>query len=360
MTSVSAALPLPLAPAPSGLAFFAAWKAARLEDTHRKPMGASGLGQAEFVWCKWLGFCALRSIAWEAVKPADVQAFAGDVTPRKLTTSAQVSPVTLRRYWRILNDLYAYAVLSRTLEVNPCSEVMPAISEKTTSLALPPHLWALLQENLPGGHSFQARRNRLVLHLMMRCALTVTEILGLTLSCVQAHEGTPEQVAQRLGLASLGLFEPESSFLAPTAAHPAGLTYTLALSGSRAVQTRCLVLDARTSSAVRDWLEVRTIGKASPDDRLLIGAANGSALSSKGLYKICRAHMARSLPGIEIDQMGPNTLRNTCISVWLSQGMPLDEVLRRCGLKDPGVLIRLQRHVHASAVRQPLSANPNP
>jgi integrase/recombinase XerC len=354
MTPVSAALPLPLplAPAPSGLAFFAAWKVARLADGHRKPMGAFGLAQAEFVWRKWLSFCALRSCSWDAAGPADVQDFAGAVSPRKLTTSAQVSPVTLRRYWRILNDLYAYAVLSRMLEGNPCSEVMPAISEKTASLALPPHLWALLQSNLPGGHSFQARRNRLVLHLMMRCALTVTELLGLTLGCIQAHEGTPEQVARRLGLTSLPLVEPESAFLAPTAAHPAGLTYTLALSGSRAVQTRCLVLDARTSSALHDWLEVRTLGQAGAGDRLLIGAAKGSALSSKGLYKICRAHMARSLVGIEIDQMGPNTLRNTCISVWLSQGMPLIEVLRRCGLKDPGVLIRLQRHVHATPARQ--------
>ena len=341
---------LPLAPAPGGMAFFAAWKAARLADTHRKPMGASGLAQAEFVWRKWLDFCALCSCSWDAAGPLDVQAFAGAVSPRKLTTSAQVSPVTLRRYWRILNDLYAYAVLSHTLAENPCVEVMPAISERTASLALPPHLWALLQENLPGGHSFQARRNRLVLLLMMRCALTVTELLGLTLGCVQAHEGTPEQVARRLGLASFPLFEPESAFLAPTAVHPAGLTYTLALSGSRPVQTRCLVLDARTSSALHDWMEVRTIGKAGADDRLLIGAAKSSALSSKGLYKISRSHMAQSLGGIEIDQMGPNTLRNTCISVWFSQGMALDEVLRRCGLKDPGVLIRLQRHVNPVVV----------
>lgn len=32
--------------------------------------------------------------------------------------------------------------------------------------------------------------------------------------------------------------------------------------------------------------------------------------------------------------------------------MALDEVLRRCGLKDAGVLIRLQRHVHSTAARQ--------
>ena len=316
--------------------FFAAWKVARLADTHRKPMGASGLVQTEFVWRKWLAFCACRGLAWDAAGSLDVQAFAGNVSPRKLTTSAQVSPVTLRRYWRIVNDVYAHAVLSHTLADNPCVKVMPAVSEKTSSLALPPHLWALLQEGLPSGPSFKARRNRLVLHLLMRSALTVTELLGLTLSCVQAHERTPGQVAGRVA--------------AQDNDHPTGPTYTLALSGSRPVQARCLVLDARTSAALHDWLELRRIGNAAAGDRLLIGSINGLALSAKGLYKICRSHMAKSLPGIELAQMGPNTLRNTCIAVWLNAGMPLLEIQQRCGLKDPGVLIRLQRHVHASAL----------
>ena len=333
MTPFVDSLPLPLAfplaPAPGGLAFFAAWQACRLADTHRKPMGASGLAQAAFVWRKWLDFCACRAITWEAAGPLDVQAFAGAVSPRKLTTSAQVSPVTLRRYWRILTDLYAYAVLSHTLGDNPCVEVMPAISEKTASLALPPHLWALLQSHLPGGPSFQARRNRLVLLLLMRCALTATEILGLTLRCVQAPVGTPGQGnGQNNG-------------------RPAGPTYTLHLSGSRPVQARCLVLDAHTSAALHDWLELRRIGNAAVSDRLLIGAPNSAALSAKGLYKICRTHMAKSLPGIEIAQMGPNTLRNTCIAMWLNAGMPLQEVQRRCGFKDASVMSRLAAHLRS-------------
>ena len=327
MTPVFDLLPLPLAPAPGGMAFFAAWQACRLTDTHRKPLGASGLAQAEFVWRKWLDFCAWRSIAWEAAGPADVQAFAGAVSPRKLTASASVSPVTLKRYWRIVHDVYAHAVLSHTLEGNPCSEVRPAISEKTSSLALPPHLWALLQEGLPGGFQFKARRNRLVLHLMMRCALTVTEILGLTLGCVQAHAGTPGQVTGQ------------------DSGRPARLTYTLALSGPRPVQARCLVLDARTSAALHDWLELRSIGNTAVGDRLLIGAPNSAALSAKGLYKICRAHMARRLPSIEIAQMGPNTLRNTCIAMWLNAGVPLLEIQRRCGLKDASVMSRLGAHL---------------
>ena len=331
----------------TGMAFFDAWQAVRLEDKHRKPMGAVGLAQPEFVWRKWLAFCTVHGIDWPVAAPDQVRAFAGTVSARKLNSASAVSPVTLRRYWRILNDLYAHAVLTQRIKHNPCAGVMPPVSEKTSSLALPPHLWALLQEGLPGGYTFKARRNRLVLLLMMHCALTAGEILHLTLASVQAHEGDARQVARHLALAGLPLLQPESPFWTPTAGYPGGLTYTLQLSGSRPVQARQLVLDARTSAALRDWLEVRRIGRAGENDRLLVGGTNGAALSPKGLYNICQAHMARCMAGIEIAQMGPNTLRNTCISEWINQGVPLGEVLRRCGLLDAGVLTRLQRHINS-------------
>jgi integrase/recombinase XerC len=360
MALVCAAPSLPAATeAACGTAFFQAWRASRLLDTHRKPMGASGLHQAEFIWGKWLAFCSVRGTCWHKALPADIRAFAGDITPRKLSTAIQVSPVTLRRYWRILNDLYAYGVLSQRIADNPAAEVMPVISEKTSSLALPPHMWALLQDGLPGGYEFKARRNRLALLLMMRCALTVSEILTLTIDNAKAHAGEPGTVAQRLALAGLPLVQPESACGAPLDREPpppcSSLipnTYCLQLSGSRPVQTRQLVLDARTSQALQDWLEVRKVdkaGKAAPNDRLIVGASNGSALSPKGLYNICQAHMAKCLQGIDIAQMGPNTLRNTCISLWLNQGVELTEIMRRCGLKDPGVLVRLQKHIHFTA-----------
>ena len=179
----------------TGLAFFEAWRAARLLDSHRKPMGAAGLHQAEFVWRRWLAFCAGCGVEWRRALPDDVRAFAATLTPRRLGTSLAVSPVTLRRYWRILSDLYAHAVLIGLMEENPASSVMPAVSEKTSSLALPAHLWALLQEGLPSGFGLKARRDRLSLLLMTRCALTVGEIMALTLAGVQAHAGSPEEVA---------------------------------------------------------------------------------------------------------------------------------------------------------------------
>lgn len=330
-----------------GMAFFEAWQSSRLLDTHRKPMGASGLVQARLVWRKWLAFCFGRDVVWQTASPGDVQAFASDISPRKPGAPA-VSPVTLRRYWRILNDLYAHALLNGTVARNPAADVMPVISEKTSSLALPPHLWALLHEGLSGGDDFKARRNRLVLLLMMRCALTVTEIIGLRIDSVQMHEGTPEQVAERLALADLPLLQPESPVWAPLTSClvPA---YTLQLAGARLAQTRQLVLDTRTGAALHDWLEVRRMGEASPAARLIVGSVQGAAITPKGLYNLCQAHMARCLVGLDIAQMGPNTLRNTCISGWLNQGVPLGEILRRCGLKDEQVLIRLQKHLHPVA-----------
>lgn len=331
-------------PSLDGMAFFEAWKTARLQDKHRKPMGEIGLRQAEFIWRRWLAFCTAQATGWQAATPGDVRAFSRQVSPRKMGVASEVSPVTLRRYWRILNDLYAYAVLSSRVAHNPAAEVMPAISEKTSSLALAPHMWAQLQAGLPSGPGTKDRRNRLVLLLMMHCALTVTEIIHLTISSARAHETKPPAQPRRLALAGApALSPPQKDFFTPLAPCP---TYTLQLSGSRPVQTRQLVLDAGTSQALHDWLQVRRSHHAGPQDRLIVGDANGAAITPKGLYNIAQAFMARCLPGLDLAQAGPNTLRNTCISNWLNHGVEVTEIQRRCGLKDQSVLIRLQKHIH--------------
>lgn len=117
------------------------------------------------------------------------------------------------------------------------------------------------------------------------------------------------------------------------------------------MQTRRLLLDSRTSDALHDWLEVRRVEKTDLNDRLLVGCANSWALSPKGRYNICQTHMRLCFKDMEIAQMGTDTLHNTCISLCFSQGVELCEILRRRGLKDAGMLIRLQNHVHSTAVR---------
>jgi site-specific recombinase XerC len=321
-------------------AFFASWQDARLARPDLKPMGAAGLVQASLVWRHWLAFCTVHSVAWDAARSLDVARFCQSIGPR--SSLKKTSPVTRRRYWRVLRDLYDHALASRLVEANPAEGAQPPATERVPSLALSPPMWTALHEGLycgfPGGDDFKARRNRLVLLLMMRAALTVREIIGLTLDCAQPCADLPE---------------------APAGPSP---LYTLRVRKAGGGHERELQLDLETSRALHAWLEVRPVGLPSlhPGSRLVVGDRIGRSIAPNGLYNICQAHLARCLvekgllampnpiftldPGL-LAHMGPNTLRNTCIAGWFNAGVPLQEIQRRCGFKDASVMSRLGAHL---------------
>ena len=97
-------------PASESDAFFASWQAARLARPDLKPMGAAGLTQAALVWRHWMAFCTVHAIAWDAARSFDVARFCQGIGPR--SSLKKTSPVTRRRYWRVLRDLYAHALAS--------------------------------------------------------------------------------------------------------------------------------------------------------------------------------------------------------------------------------------------------------
>jgi integrase len=203
-------------------------------------------------------------------------------------------------------------------------------------------MWTALHEglydNFPGGDDFKARRNRLALLMMMRAALTVREIIGLTLDCAQL---CPDSAGSSAGSAVL---------------------YTLRVRKAGGGHERVLQLDPQTSRALDAWLEVRPVGLPAlhPGSRLIVGDRIGRSIAPNGLYNICQAHLARCLvekgllvmpdpiftldPGF-LAHMGPNTLRNTCIAGWFNAGVPLHEIQRRCGFKDASVMSRLGAHL---------------
>ena len=317
-------------------AFFASWRDARLARTDLKPMGAAGLTQAALVWRHWLAFCTVHSLAWDAARSVDIARFCQSISPR--SSLKKTSPVTRRRYWRVLRDLYDHAMASRLVEANPAEGAQPPATERVPSLALSPPMWAALHEglyeNFPGGDDFKARRNRLALLLMMRAALTVREIIGLTLDCAQP---------------------------CPELARSAVL-YLLRVRKAGGGLERVLPLEPQTSQALHAWLEVRPVGLSAlhPGSRLIVGDRIGRSIAPNGLYNICQAHLARCLqekgfldapnrmatldPGA-LAHMGPNTLRNTCIAGWFNAGVPLQEIQRRCGFKDASVMSRLGAHL---------------
>ena len=317
-------------------AFFASWRAARLARTDLKPMGAAGFQQAELVWRHWLAFCTVQGLAWDAAQSADIARFCQGIGPR--SSVKKTSPVTRRRYWRVLRDVYAHALARRLVAVNPAEGAQPPATERVPSLALSPPMWAALHEglydNFPGVDDFKARRNRLVLLLMMRAALTVRELIGLTLDCARP---CPDSI----GTAAL---------------------YTLRVRKAGGGHERALQLDLETSRALHAWLAVRPVGLPAlhPGSRLIVGDRIGRSIAPNGLYNICQAHLARCLvekgflaapnpmatldPG-SLNHMGPNTLRNTCIAGWFNAGVSLQEIQRRCGFKDASVMSRLGAHL---------------
>ena len=157
-------------------AFFASWQTARLANKDLKPMGAAGLQQASLVWRHWLAFCTVHAVAWDAAQSADIARFCQAIGPR--SSVKKTSPVTRRRYWRVLRDLYAHALASRLVAVNPAEGAQPPATERVPSLALSPPMWTALHEGLHEdllGNDFKAKRNRLTLLLMMRAVSTAIE-----------------------------------------------------------------------------------------------------------------------------------------------------------------------------------------
>lgn len=333
------------------LELFTSWAAARKEDASRpKPIGEQGLAQAQLVWNKWGEFLAARGKGWHDALPTDVAGFVDGIQARARQpgkTNPPTSPVTKRRYWRIVRDIYAFAVLSELLEENPAmgDNVKPAESERAESFVLPFHAWQSLTDQIPGGFTFKDRRNRLALLLMMRCALTAGEIVNLRLA-----DATPvAEKEHQEATYGLPLLQPESPNWEVADSFS---RYALQVSGrTDEAHSRTLFLDPRTSKAMHDWLQVRTIGKAKKpahDEKLLVGATVGEKLTSRLLYNISASLFDSSEEGKEIKiRFGPNTLRNTCIVIWLNTGVTTTEVMRRCGAKDPGIVTRLLKHVHA-------------
>jgi integrase len=351
----------------TGLEIYEAWAAFRPIDSSRLPMGKAGLEQSAVVWKQWLIYCAGKQLPWDKATKEDIRDFLDKLKPRTTRPRPTASPVTVKRYWRIVNDLYAYAVLQEFLAANPCALDDKLAPERKKSLALNSTTWQLLSDGLPGGFTEKDRRNRLILLLAMRCALTVSEIVQAKVADISEATPFTGTVSESLAFAGMPLFQPESPFWVTGEAHP---IYRLEVKSEKfsklrpargtvsevlpmqmpqtpksITATRVLILDARTSKAVFDWLEVRNRSNRK-SARLIIGEGEGMGMIPKAIYNICRTHIIKCLGADagSIEHLGPNTLRNTCIAIWRNLGVSDAEVARRIGLRDIEALSRLNDH----------------
>ncbi len=335
----------------TGHELYAKWENYRSSQKTRRPIGKSSLGQFEVVWGKWLAQCAGDGLRWDEATSEDVQKFLAAIAPRSKRGNPSTSTLTVNRYWRSLYELYNFAVISELVTSNPADLPKKPKAAEVLSLALTPQQWQALSDGLPGGFTPRERRTRLILLLTMRAALTVSELTELTVDNVK-EVVDQASFAETAAESDAPLFQPESPHWKANEDHP---TFSLTIESDKPERCRTLILDQRTSKAVADWLYCREhIGKdvVPPEGakRYLIASGNGfQPMDTKAIYNICKSHFFKCLgKNTQIQHIGPNTLRNTCIKVWHSIGTPEATVMRRLGLKDPGALRRLKKHFEPS------------
>lgn len=329
----------------TGQDFYAQWESYRTQQKTRRRISKPSLKQFEVVWGKWLVQCDDDGLTWDQASPEDVQKFLAAIAPRSKRGIKTPSVLTVNRYWRALYDLYTFAVANELMASNPANLPEKPKTGEVLSLALTPQQWQNLSDGLPGGFTPRERRNRLILLLAMRAALTQGELTALTVDDIK-------EVVNPLTFADAAdsetpLFQPESPHWQANEDHP---TFSVTIVSHKPERCRTLVLDGRTSKAVADWLFCRNLMgknvKAAEDAKRYLFAAGAGfkRMDAKAIYNICQAHFYICLGAdTKIQHLGPNTLRNTCIKVWHSVGTPEAIVMRRLGLKDPGALRRMRK-----------------
>lgn len=234
--------------------------------------------------------------------------------------TAQISEITRRRYWRVLQMIYAHAVNQHIIDINPVmatDDVTAPPQEDSEGMVLLGAQWQVVRLAITRGTSPSDQRDRAILTVLMDAGLTTSELAGLKLHQVGSH-----------------------------------LTkVTLKLTGARDKQTRTVTLGLAASAELRKWIEVRWRLPVRPDtDPGLVFITNrGRPMSGRMLFEQVSNTVIRGLRngGFDLPQhIGPQVLRNSRIVMWLNEGMAVEDVCKRAGLKDFRSLRGLRRHIN--------------
>lgn len=342
-----------LAKRPAPEEVFEHWVRARARDP-REPLSTHSAAKYRSVWRAWLRFLASQRPArrWYGARADDVSRFVDSLSPRRSTTQAP-SPVSRRRYWRVLERVYDHASACGWCRTNP-ARTAPDIppTETCDAVVLPPHFLALLQRwaqgqgehDAPDAHSpgqratagapdppWQHARDRALLALALDTAATTAELAALRL----------DQLSD----------------------YPAHRTALVRLDGTRAAQRRTLELSPWAARVVQHWCTQRAAlpgmtaptaaGTRAPVPWLFVSRKGLRPLTAKSVFVALRAHVARleDTTATRIAHRGANLVRSSVLAQWLREGVSESDVLARAGLDQPQALRRLA-HVRACFTAQ--------
>lgn len=350
----------PSSPLPSGALLFQLW----LAEESSKPfqsLSPEPQGVYENIWNAWLECLAPTALGdgdsdsgggggrrdsarralstprlWHQAQGEDVARFlriragqrAGHQPDRTL------SEVTRRRYWRVLDRVYTFAVQQGWLRNNPVMQLQLAERPRAVDQlghCLPPALWVRLPAHFPLADSLQGARDRAILLLLYELALAPEEVRTLQDDSLLNAQGQP------------------------IAASSAAVPVLLQIDGARKAQQRQLAVPAAVGAALVQWRQYRQAHDATLSGHLF-HSRKGGPLSIRALFHVAsqviqQAHAAlpEDVQKWPLQRVGPQVLRNTAIVTWLQAGVSEAEVVRRIGVENNKALGHLQHKLTAPA-----------
>lgn len=306
-----------------------------------RPLTKAAARPYESIWSAWCEWLAAHP---GAVKPNHVRGY-HEATPEDLVAflefgprprsgrrrreSAPLSEITRRRYWRVIDALYRYALTKDASIVNPAAAMTlgdrPA-PERPEGQVFNLLQWSAVYAGVASGPDLWAVRDRAILHLVMDAALTNSEVCQL----------------------KLGDVRPALN----------GRTLELDLKGKRKAQERTLELGALASGSLRTWLDCRPHMKspARPrDEQPVFLTAKGRGVTARVLFPVVVAAVDHGFKALNLElpnHLGPQVLRNSRLAQWLNDGVSLATVIKRAGFKDRNSLRGLLLHLNPEVLAE--------
>lgn len=269
-----------------------------------------------YIWLSWARF--IEPKPWTQATGTDVLGFLASLTQASHARQ-QVSDVTRRRYWRVIDRVYEHAMLLGQCSSNPAQAVSTSDrppQENPVGAVLSMAMWSAIEKNIPVATDLISARDRCIFMALMELGLTSQEICRLTLHDVADH----------------------------------GLRIT----GPRPVQHRTMPISPQLSAELGDFMQRRAIvAMARPSDALFMSREE-PAITTQVVQRVVSKHMRaiayRSKLPVPV-QLGAQIIRNTVLLHWLLDDKPMREVLAMSGLKSPRALTHLReylpRHIRA-------------
>lgn len=308
----------------------------------RLPIGLKGEPSYRYFWSTWLQYLQSgrngaepQAIEWYDVTSEIIAGFLQS-GPAGRKPGTGVSDITRRRYWRLLERIYEFAVRKHWIALNPAEALeerdRPPIENSLGAIATP-QVWTALRSILASAHDNVGPielRNRALLLCVTEMALMPIELRTLTVdSILYATDG------------------------------PRSRPYQLQLDGPGKNQRRRIVLPEVVVVALEAWLAVRHEVCADPTVRALFCTKVSSVRKSSSkpvgeMTSVTLLLLVRELLLAAAERagqapparLGPQILRNTRLAMWLNEGVPASQVAVWAGLKNVKGLYHLREHLN--------------